>query len=122
MRGNHRQCIPFVCQFIISVYTVTRIVLRYILVRILIKLKLLHIPILLVGAGKAKELVDCHYDEMLINYYKIIGFVDDNLKSVLLDQKYPRLGGFNDVEEVIKKHNVSTVCDGIGSLRRRRLN
>ena len=69
------------------------IILQYILVQILMKLKLLYIPILLVGAGKTAELVDCYYDRMLINYYKIIGFVDDNLKSVLLDQKYPRLGG-----------------------------
>lgn len=45
------------------------------------------------GVGKTAELVDCYYDRMLINYDKIIGLVDDNLKSVLLDQKYPRLGG-----------------------------
>ena len=66
------------------------IILQYILVQILMKMKLLYIPILLVGAGKTAELVDCYYDRMLINYYKIIGFVDDNLRSVLLDQKYPR--------------------------------
>lgn len=69
------------------------IILQYILVQILMKLKLLYIPILLVGSRKTAELIDCYYDRMLINYYKIIGFVDDNLKSVLLDQKYPRLGG-----------------------------
>ena len=49
------------------------IVLRYILVQILIKLKLLYIPILLVGAEKTAELVYHYYDRMLINYYKIIG-------------------------------------------------
>ena len=85
------------------------IVLRYILIQILIKLKLLYIPILLVGAGKTAELVDRYHDRRLINYYKIIGFVDDNPKSSLLAQKYPRLGGFNDVEDVIKRYNVSTV-------------
>ena len=85
------------------------IVLRYILIQILIKMELLYIPILLVGAGKTAELVDRYHDRMLINYYKIIGFVDDNPKSPLLAQKYPRLGGFNDVEDVIKTYNVSTV-------------
>lgn len=55
------------------------------------------------------ELVDRYYDRMLINYYKIIGFVEDNPKSVLLAQKYSRLSGFNDIEDVIKKYNVSTV-------------
>lgn len=85
------------------------IVLRYILVQILIKLKLLYIPILLVGAEKTAELVYHYYDRMLINYYKIIGFVDDNPKSVLLAQKYSRLSAFNDIEDVIKKYNVSTV-------------
>ena len=69
------------------------IILQYILVQILMWLKLLYIQILLVGVGKTAELVDCYYDRMLINYDKIIGLVDDNLKSVLLDQKYPRLGG-----------------------------
>lgn len=69
------------------------IILQYILVQILMKLKLLYIPILLVGSRKTAELIDCYYDRMLINYYKIIGFVDDNLKFVLLDQKYPRFGG-----------------------------
>ena len=82
---------------------------RYILARILIKLKVLAIPVLLVGAGKTAELVDTHFSKMPLAMYQIIGFVDDNPKSSILANKYKCLGRFSDAEAVIKHYNILNV-------------
>ena len=50
------------------------IVFRYILARTLIKLNILAIPVLLVGAGKTAELVDVHFSNMPLAMYKIVRF------------------------------------------------
>ncbi len=62
----------------------------------------LSIPVLLVGAGKTAELVKKAFDRMPISTYKIIGFVDDNPKSVSIAAEYECFGVFDDVEDVIK--------------------
>jgi len=85
------------------------IVFRYILARTLIKLNILAIPVLLVGAGKTAELVDVHFSNMPLAMYKIVGFVDDHPKSSVLANKYECLGKFNDAEAVIKKYNIPNV-------------
>jgi len=85
------------------------ILFRYILARTLIKLNILAIPVLLVGAGKTAELVDVHFSNMPLAMYKIVGFVDDHPKSSVLANKYECLGKFNDAEAVIKKYNIPNV-------------
>lgn len=97
------------------------IVFRYILARTLIKLNILAIPVLLVGAGKTAELVDVHFSNMLLAMYKIVGFVDDNPKSSVLANKYECLGKFSDAEAVIKKYNIPNVLVCAPGLESRKL-
>ena len=85
------------------------ILFRYILARTLIKLNVLAIPVLLVGAGKTAELIDIHFSNMPLAMYKIVGFVDDNPKSSVLANKYKCLGRFSDAEVVIKKYNIPNI-------------
>ena len=97
------------------------IVFRYILARTLIKLNVLAIPVLLVGAGKTAELVDIHFSNMPLAMYKIVGFVDDNPKSDVLANKYECLGKFSDAEAVIKKYNIPNVLVCAPGLEPRKL-
>lgn len=85
------------------------ILFRYVLARGLIKLNVLAISVLLVGAGKTAELVDMHFSNMPLDMYKIIGFVDDHPKFSVLANKYECLGKFSDIEVVIKKYNIPNV-------------
>lgn len=97
------------------------ILFRYILARTLIKLNILAIPVLLVGAGKTAELVDIHFSNMPLAMYKIVGFVDDNPKSSVLANKYECLGKFSDAEAVIKKYNIPNVLVCAPGLESRKL-
>ena len=97
------------------------ILFRYILARTLIKLSVLAIPVLLVGAGKTAELVDIHFSNMPLAMYKIVGFVDDNPKSDVLANKYKCLGKFSDAEAVIKKYNIPNVLVCAPGLEPRKL-
>lgn len=97
------------------------IVFRYILARTLIKLNILAIPVLLVGAGKTAEIVDIHFSNMPLAMYKIVGFVDDHPKSSVLANKYECLGKFNDAEAVIKKYNIPNVLVCAPGLESRKL-
>lgn len=84
-------------------------VFRYITEWILVHFNLLNIPILLVGAGKTADLVYHSLQHMPVNYYKIIGYVDDNPKSDIVAQLFPCLGGFKDVEKIVHEKNVQQV-------------
>ena len=97
------------------------IVFRYILARTLIKLNVLAIPVLLVGAGKTAELIDIHFSNMPLTMYNIVGFVDDNPKSAVLANKYECLGKFSDAEAVIKKYNIPNVLVCAPGLESRKL-
>ena len=97
------------------------ILFRYILASTLIKLNVLAIPVLLVGAGKTAELVDIHFSNMPLAMYKIVGFVDDNPKSDVLANKYECLGKFSDAEAVIKKYNIPNVLVCAPGLEPRKL-
>ena len=97
------------------------ILFRYILARTLIKLNVLAIPVLLVGAGKTAEIVDIHFSNMPLAMYKIVGFVDDNPKSSVLADKYECLGKFSDAEAVIKKYNIPNVLVCAPGLESRKL-
>ena len=97
------------------------ILFRYILARTLIKLNVLAIPVLLVGAGKTAELIDIHFSNMPLAMYKIVGFVDDYPKSSVLANKYKCLGRFSDAEVVIKKYNIPNVLVCAPGLESRKL-
>lgn len=82
---------------------------RYIIKNFLNEHNLFQIPVLFVGAGKTAELVlkSFHHDT---GYgYRVIGFVDDHPVSTKLAEDFPILGGFNDVERIVRETAVDQV-------------
>lgn len=98
------------------------IIFRFITYKLMIKLGVLYIPVLLVGAGKTAELIKKSLEHMALPVYKIIGYVDDNPKSDgIIASAYPYLGTFEDVDKVIKKIGVQTVLICAPGLESKRL-
>jgi len=93
------------------------LVTRYLTKHLLMMLGLWQKPILLVGAGKSAELIAEAFEEDFYIGYKIIGLIDDNyLRN--LTKKYPLLGGFGDVERVIKEIGIQDVIIALPEVRR----
>ena len=82
---------------------------RYIIKSFLNKHKLLQIPVLLVGAGRTAELVLKSFRHDTGFGYRVIGFVDDHPVSRQLAKEYPILGGFADVEMIVRETAVEHV-------------
>ena len=82
---------------------------RYIIKRFLNSHGLLQIPVLFVGAGRTAELVLKSFRHDAGYGYKIIGFVDDHPISAQLARDYPILGGFAEVERIVKETGVDYV-------------
>ena len=82
---------------------------RYIIKRFLNSHDLLQIPVLFVGAGRTAELVLKSFRHDAGYGYRIIGFVDDHPVSEQLAKDYPVLGGFDDVERIVKETAVDYV-------------
>ena len=84
-------------------------IFRYITKKILEHFQLMQIPVLIIGAGKTAELLVQGISSDAGMGYKIIGLLEDNhVKDVIL-QKFPVLGKFADVENVIKETRVQHV-------------
>ena len=82
---------------------------RYLLERVLIAKGVLKIPVIIVGAGKTAELVLQSFERHPIMCYKIVGFIDDNPVCKHLIKKYPLLGGFSDIDEIVKQTKIDHV-------------
>ena len=82
---------------------------RYFLKRYLNKHNLLQIPVLFVGAGLTAELVLRCFNRDSGFGYRVVGFIDDNPVSDKLTEDFKILGGFNDIERVIKETGVQHV-------------
>ena len=85
------------------------ILFRYAFKKILEKWKLFQMPILIIGAGKTAEMLVRGITTDTGFGYKIIGLLEDNKVESKLLQNYKVLGGFKDVETVIKKTGVQQV-------------
>lgn len=98
--------------FILGSWVFTFIMLllgRYILERILIAKGILKIPVIIVGAGKTAELVLQSFERHPIMRYEIVGFIDDNPVCKNLIEKYPLLGGFCDIDDIVAQTKVQHV-------------
>lgn len=82
---------------------------RYVLERILIEKGILKIPVIIIGAGKTAKLLLQSFERHPIMRYEIIGFIDDNPICKGLLKKYPLLGNFENIEEIICKNKVQNV-------------
>ncbi|KAF1680118.1 undecaprenyl-phosphate galactose phosphotransferase WbaP [Veillonella sp. R32] len=74
---------------------------RYLFERILIARGFLKIPVIIIGAGKTAELLLKSFERHPIMRYEIVGFIDDNPICKGLTTKYPLLGGFDEIEDII---------------------
>ena len=93
---------------------------RYIIKNILCRFDIFKIPILIIGGGKTAEVL---VDGIRDNYgeaYKIIGILEDNEQSEKL-KEYPVLGGFENVEHIIKEKEISNVVIAAPGLEQNKL-
>ena len=93
-------------------------VFRYLVSRLMKKTRLLQIPVLIVGAGKTGEAVVRQIENDNGMRYRIVGFLEDY-------QPYSKdcniLGGFDDMEKVIKETGVNTVWIAAPGIQQDRL-
>ena len=71
--------------------------------------KLLQTPVLFIGAGRTAELVVSSLGGQFGFGYRIIGFIDDHPVSEKIAGEYEILGGFDDIERVIRRTRVRMV-------------
>ena len=84
-------------------------VFRYAAKKFLTKHQLLSVPVLIIGAGKTAEILVQAITNDAGMGYKIIGLLEDNKVQEGILEKYPVLGTFADVEQVIKETKVERV-------------
>ena len=85
------------------------VIFRYIVKKIFEKYQLLQIPVLIIGAGKTAELLVQGIKNDAGMGYKIIGLLEDNKVEEGILEKYPVLGKFSEVEQVIEKYKINHV-------------
>ena len=83
--------------------------IRFLINKIFHRLCFLQTPILIVGAGFSGEAITREIQKDSGMGYKIIGFLEDNKPKTEYIHQYPILGGFGDLEKVVKETNVEAV-------------
>lgn len=91
--------------FVFFSLTVGRFVFRELLNR----LHWFETSVLFIGMGRTAELVLDSFNRIGGGGYKVLGFLDDNPKSVKLKRKYRLLGKFKNLERVIRLTRVQNV-------------
>jgi Undecaprenyl-phosphate galactose phosphotransferase WbaP len=86
------------------------------------KVPSLRIPILIIGAGKTADAIIKEFIENPAMNFRIIGFLEDYEPTSRYAGKYPVLGGFKDLEEVVKKYNVSVGLIAAPGMKQQDLN
>lgn len=90
---------------------------RYACRKCIYSLRLLHVPVLFIGAGLTAERVlrSFQYDAGFA--YRVVGFLDDHPVSEKIAATYPILGGFDDAEQVIRETGVRDIIITAPGLR-----
>lgn len=94
---------------------------RYISKRFMVKIKIWQIPVLIIGAGKTAELLARKFENEPGIGYDIIGFIEDFPNQCKLMKRYPLLGTFANIEEVIRKSGIKDVILATPGLDRKKL-
>lgn len=84
-------------------------ILRYAVKKYMQKHNFLQIPVIIIGAGKTAELLANTITTDAGMGYKIVGLLEDHKVQHGILDKYPVLGTFDDVENVIKSTGVKRV-------------
>lgn len=82
---------------------------RYVVKRILIRMKLLQLPVLIMGAGKTAALMLEYFKRDTGVGYEFIGYLEDNTPDPRVAAMIPHLGTFRDAEHVIQVTGVQHV-------------
>lgn len=77
---------------------------RWCLKQLFIKIGVWRTKVIIVGAGKTAQ----KYIRAFGSSVEIVGFIEDIERRPLLE-KYPRLGGFSDVESILQKYPVNDI-------------
>lgn len=83
--------------------------MRYVLKQTLGKMALLRMPVLIVGAGLTADAVVREFQKDSGLNYEVIGFLEDHEPKTEYASEYPILGGFADLERVVKETGVQRV-------------
>ena len=94
---------------------------RYVIKKMLIKLRLWQIPVILVGAGKTAELILAAFERDSGLGYEVVGLIDDNLQREAIFQQYPLIGTFSTAEETIAQTGIKDVLIAAPGLAREEL-
>lgn len=82
---------------------------RWIIGRLLIKARLFQTPVLIIGAGLSADAVVREIQKDTGMEYDIIGFLEDGEPKTDRLRGYPILGGFDDLEKVVKETGVRSI-------------
>jgi Undecaprenyl-phosphate galactose phosphotransferase WbaP len=94
---------------------------RYAVKKILEYFNILQIPVLIIGAGKTAELLVRGISGDAGMGYRIIGLLEDNNVGDGILKEFPILGGFADVEEIIKNTSVENVFIAAPGLEQKKM-
>lgn len=94
---------------------------RLITCRIIRNIRAFQIPILIVGAGKTADIIVRQLMEDSGMRYRIIGFLEDRKPYRTYEKDLPILGGFNDLEDVVKETGVNSVLIAAPGLSQNKL-
>lgn len=97
------------------------IISRYVIKKLLIKLRLWQIPVILVGAGKTAELILAAFERDSGLGYEVVGLIDDNLEREAIFQQYPVIGSFASAEAAIAETGIKDVLIAAPGLAREEL-
>lgn len=82
---------------------------RYIVKKILNRVRMLQVPVLIMGAGKTASLVLEYLRKDAGLGYDFIGFLEDHVPAENVAAMMPKLGNFSDAERIIKNTGVPYV-------------
>ncbi len=82
---------------------------RFVIKKVFYGVGFMQIPILIVGAGKTAEAFVKSVNNDVGMGYKIIGLLEDTKVEKGVLEKYPVLGGFEDIEIIVKETGVKHV-------------
>lgn len=84
-------------------------IFRVIISRMMKKMSFFQTPVLIVGAGETADVIVNELEKDAGMRYRIVGFLEDNTPKTEYVKSHPILGGFADLEEVVKKTGVKSV-------------
>ena len=95
--------------------------IRYGVLKFLMRRKFFCEPIILIGAGLTAERLIKFWWEDLGYRYKIVGLIDDHPISTQLPKDFPILGGFDEARRIIRAAKVKTVVIAAPGLDKEKL-